>query len=168
MKALLSLLLAVPLAAQITINLNPGGTNEKIALVSKTGTVEITPGSHHHSKVVQLFSKTFTAYMKPAETPVESQPDSISFGKIRPTKGRNTVLVRLSKDGDYFKAVLKEGMSGFSAPDESLPYPGKKSPEPVKQADGVWTLALPEPLLPGDYALVSDTENWQFRVPAAK
>ena len=106
--------------------------------------------------------------MKPAEKPVEFQPDSISFGKIRPTKGRNTVLVRLSKDGDYFKAVVKEGMSGFSAYEESIPYPGKKAPEPVKQADGIWTLTLPEPLTPGDYALLSDTENWQFRVVAAK
>ncbi|WP_285575191.1 hypothetical protein [Geothrix limicola] len=168
MKALFSLLLAVPLAAQITINLNPGGTNEKITLISKTGSVELTPGSHHHNKVVQLFTKTFTAFMKPAEKTVEAQPETISFGKIRPTKGRNTVLVRLSKDGEYFKAVLKEGMSGFSAYEESIPYPGKKAPEPVKQPDGIWTLTLPEPLTPGDYALVSDTENWQFHVAAAK
>lgn len=170
MKFLLTLLLALPLSAQTSMHLNivPGGTNEKISLVSKTGAVEISPAAFHHTKTVQLFSKTFTAWMKPSDPAIELQPDSISFGKIRPTKGRNTILVRLAKDGDYFKAVLKEGMSGFSASDESLPYPGEKSPEPVKRADGVWTLTLPKALAPGDYALVSDVENWQFRVPAVK
>jgi len=166
MKALLALLLSVPLAAQLTIDLNPGGTHEKITLVTKAGNVELAPVANHHSKVVQVLGRTWTIYCKPADPVVLAQPAAIAFGKIRPTKGRNTVLVRLAKDGDSFKAVLKEGMSGFSPADDSQPYPGRKAPEPVKQADGAWTLTLADPLAAGDYALISDTESWQFRVPA--
>lgn len=169
MKRFLALLLSVPMAAQVTVSFAPGATKEPITLVAAQGSpVEIPAAPNHHSRRVQGFSITFTVWMKPTEKPIEMQPTKILFGKIRPTKGRNTLLVRLTKDGDYFKVAFKEGMSGFSVKDDFMPYPGKTAPDPVKQADGVWSIELKEPLQPGDYALVSDLENWQFTVPAAK
>jgi hypothetical protein len=131
--------------------------------------VEVEPAKHAKTRTITMpFNNTFTAWINPLEMPPQASPTRVNFGTLRPTKGKNTILVKLEKDGEQLKAVLKIGMSGHGVTDASNPFAPKPYPEPKKIEGDVWMLDFPEPLKPGDYALVSDSESWHFQVPAAK
>lgn len=142
-------------------------SHAEITLVDATGATLALPAEpHHHSKSLKLpgrFTRTVWLQAKPG---TDFRPVKLLFGAIDPTKGKDTVLVRLTADGDYLRAKLKEGLRGYRPLDESLPYADGDSPEPAKLADGHWVLELDKPLAAGDYALVSHTETWYFHVPA--
>jgi len=165
--AILLLLAPLSLPAQ-TLNFTFSSTTGKaIALIQGSGpAVELEPSKHAKTKTVTMpFNNTFTAWINPLEMPPQATPTRVNFGTLRPTKGKNTVLVKLEKDGEQLKAVLKVGMSGHGVTDASNPFAPKAYPEPKKVEGDVWVLDLPEPLKPGDYALVSDSESWHFQVP---
>lgn len=170
MKAIAALLLTLPLtlSGQSIGFKFSSATGKAIALIPAKGpAVEVEPGKHAKTKTIKMpFNSTFTAWINPLEVPVQASPSRVNFGTLRPTKGMNTILVRLEKDGDQLKAVLKIGMSGHGVTDTSNPFAPKPYPEPKKIEGDVWVLEFPEPLKPGDYALVSDSENWHFQVPA--
>jgi hypothetical protein len=141
-----------------------------MALIPASGpAVEVEPTKLAKTKSITMpFNNTFTAWINPLEIPTQANPMRVNFGTLRPTKGKNTILVKLEKDGELLKAVLKVGMSGHAPTDASNPFAPKPYPEPKKIEGDVWVLDFPEALKPGDYALVSESESWHFQVPADK
>ena len=108
------------------------------------------------------FGKSF--FVKIDSNIPKFSPESIQFADNNPTRGMNICFLHLVKDGDNLKGELKKGFSGNSTHPDYFPYPGKKGPEPIKDANGKYSISLPEPLAPGYYALASDSKAWVFEV----
>lgn len=169
MKVPAAIIFALPLAlsAQMLTFKFSSVTGKAIALLPASGpAIEVEPTKHAKTKTVTMpFNNTFTAWIDPLEVPPQANPVRVEFGKIRPTKGQNTILVKLEKDGEKLKAVLKVGMSGHGVTEASNPFAPEAYPTPKKVEGDNWVLELPKPLKPGHYALVSDSESWHFQVP---
>lgn len=150
----------------------PKPTGEIIQLVAKDGSkIDLKP-----VLLAKYDSFTIIGYVKiqrwikvPEKVPVFA-PERIEFGKVDPTRGADTILVKLVPEKDLWTAKLTSKFNLSSRPAEGFePLAGKKLPKPEKGPEGAYHLRLPEPLPAGTYGLVSDAEAWVFKVeePAA-
>ena len=102
-----------------------------------------------------------------SDRPVSGSPIYIDMGPINPRNLANPInLVKLEKKAGLRTWVMKVvGSDFFPAPANEI-IPLAQRPKPVQAADGSVTLTLPMVLPPGEYAIFTDVEAWEFTVKA--
>ena len=162
--ALLTLsILATPLVAQ---DWDPM-TNAKIGIVQAEGKIiDVESMACQPISAVKWFtSMTYNFKIKGAKADAAvTAPTSIRLVGINPKKIRNLNLVKLKSDGPTRIWKMKASMSDFSPFSDYEVVPVKERPEPVKGDDGVYTLAMPKAMPPGEYGLQISAEIWDFTV----
>ena len=102
-----------------------------------------------------------------SDRPVSGSPIYIDLGSINPKSLANPInLVKLEKKGGLRTWVMKVVGSDFFPALANEIIPLAQRPKPVQAADGSVTLTLPMVLPPGEYAIFTDVEAWEFTVKA--
>lgn len=142
-------------------------TNAKIGIVQTDGkTIEVESGACQPISAVKWFtSMTYNFKIKgPKADVVVVAPTTIRLVGINPKKARNINLVKLKVDGTNRIWQMKASTKDFTPFSEFEVVPVKERPEPVKGEDGIFTLALPKGIAPGEYGLQISAEIWDFTV----
>lgn len=145
----------------------PKPTGESITLVAKDGTrVDLKPVPIAKEKSFSWFGvATVQRWVQVPQTVPLAVPERIEFGLVDPTKGSNTILVKLIPEKDLWTVKLACSFSLSSRPREGFePFPGRRLPKPKADDKNTYRLTLPDTLSTGTYALVSEVEAWVFRI----
>lgn len=143
-------------------------SGEKIALVLADGkNVTLDPSVVNPVDVGGLFSVHWTFRIQGERSDVVvSAPVSVDLGEKVSPKGRNlpiqVVKLRPKKGGRIWE--MKNSSAGFWPASIYEVVPRKDRVEPRKDSMGHWILPLPANLPPGQYAVISDGDIWDFEV----
>jgi hypothetical protein len=110
---------------------------------------------------------TFEVPGETSERQLKGSPLFFILGPLNPNKPAHPFnLVKLDKK------VGKRSWSMKVTDLDSYPFPGNeviqlgRRPKPVQASDGTFTLSLAFVLPPGEYALFTDVEVWEFTIRA--
>ena len=143
-------------------------TNETITLVLDQGkTVVIEPSVITPVTAVKWWA-SITWYFRlrgtTSDTATQS-PTSIALGTINPKKRNLPIyIVKLKTEDGSRKWSMKATTDEFFPIKDSEVFPGSSKPEPKRSEDGKWSITLPSKLDPGEYAVISDGDAWDFTV----
>ncbi len=164
------LLGAVPVHAQ-DLNWNFRPTEARIQLVMADDSrvaLEATPIKPARST---RGNSSWTVYFEvrgdTSDRSVSGSPIYIDMGSIDLKSLANPInLVKLERKSGQRSWVMKVVGNDFfpAQPNEIIPL-GQR-PKPVQASDGSVTLTLPLVLPPGEYAIFTDVEAWEFTVKA--
>lgn len=161
----LVLLAAIPVCAQ---QWTQKPTDEKITLVDAGGKrTTLDPGVATPIKVTKWFKTAnwdFQVQGTKADTVVAS-PAYIDLEGINPKKRQLVIqVIKLKAEDGIRKWVMETSSEGFFAKDESAAFKKEFRPSASKGENGHWRIMLPSSLSPGEYAVVSDGDYWDFAV----
>lgn len=168
----LSLLAATGLMAgghRSTLTWSFKPTEGKISLVMADGQkVSMDPRSVLPMDATKWFSSWKLYFSVPgptSDTQVIGSPIEFDLGTINPKQVVNPFnLVKLEQKEGKRNWVMKITKADFFPLEGSEVIPVEQRPLPVKAVDGHYRLSIPKALPPGEYALFTDVEAWEFTV----
>jgi hypothetical protein len=143
-------------------------SGEKIALVLADGkTVTLEPSVINPVDAGGLFSVNWTFRLQGERADVVvSAPVSVDLGEKVSPRSRNlpiqVVRLRPKKGGRIW--AMKNSSAGFWPMGDTEVVSRKDRVEPRKDSMGHWILPLPSSMAPGQYAVISDGDIWDFEV----
>ena len=144
-------------------------TNARIQLVmADDSRVVVEATSARPARTVRGASSwtlTFEVPGDTAEKQVKGSPIFFDLGSTPTRKPSHAyTIVRLEKRAGLRTWAMKLVDDDFFPSSGSEVIPQEHRPRPVQAADGDVTLTLPVALAPGEYALFTDVEAWEFTV----
>jgi hypothetical protein len=102
-----------------------------------------------------------------AERQITGSPIYIDLGPMDPKGLANPInLVKLDRKAGTRTWVMKVVGSDFFPALANEVFPLERRPKPVQSAEGNLTLTVPAVLPPGEYAVFTDVEAWEFSIKA--
>ena len=143
-------------------------TNEKITLVDATGkTTVLDPGVLTPTILTKRLNSldwSFLVRGATADTLVAA-PVTVDLGEIIPKKRNFQIqIVKLGIKAGNRIFVMKTSNNGFYPLKEFELFDQKYLPVPVRGENGHWKITIPQTLEPGEYAVISDGDIWEFAV----
>ena len=144
-------------------------TDARIQLVMADDThVVVEPTAMKPVKAIQG-GTSWTLYFEirgdTSDKQIIGSPIFIDFGPVNPKKLANPInIVKLEKKGGMRSWVMKATGGDFFPSSGNEIIPLERRPRSAQSADGNLTLSIPIVLPPGEYAIFTDVEAWEFTI----